>query len=52
MKQVSPSGDLKLTYVTGQRGLPKLVIDGYSFVRNKGNKTLKINKKLLKIYLE
>ncbi|XP_063705191.1 modifier of mdg4-like isoform X19 [Culicoides brevitarsis] len=33
----SSTGDLKLTYVTGQRGMPKLVIDGYSFVRNKGN---------------
>lgn len=43
MKQVaSPSGNLKLTYVTGQRGLPKLVIDGYSFVRNKG-KILNLN---------
>lgn len=31
-----PDGNLKLTYVTGQRGMPKLVIDGYSFVRNKG----------------
>lgn len=29
--------DNKLTFVSGQRGTPKLVIDGYSFVRNKCN---------------
>lgn len=28
-----------LKFVSGQRGNPKLVIDGYSFVRNKGNDT-------------
>ncbi|CRK91949.1 CLUMA_CG005563, isoform AI [Clunio marinus] len=27
----------KLRFVSGQRGNPKLVIDGYSYVRNKGN---------------
>ncbi|XP_055704633.1 modifier of mdg4-like isoform X33 [Phlebotomus papatasi] len=26
-----------LTFVSGQRNCPKLVVDGYSFVRNKGN---------------
>lgn len=26
-----------LTYVTGQRGAPKLIVGGYSFIRNKGN---------------
>jgi hypothetical protein len=26
-----------LQFVSGQRGNPKLVIDGYSYVRNKGN---------------
>lgn len=29
----------RISYVTGQRGLPKLVYNGYSFVRNKGNAT-------------
>lgn len=28
-----------LIYVSGQRGSPKLVVQGYSFIRNKGNKT-------------
>ncbi|XP_055616844.1 modifier of mdg4-like isoform X12 [Toxorhynchites rutilus septentrionalis] len=27
----------ELVFVSGQRGTPKLIIDGYSFVRNKGN---------------
>lgn len=34
-----PSETSQLTYISGQRGNPKLVIDGYSFVRNKGNQT-------------
>lgn len=29
----------KLIFVSGQRGTPKLVVGGYSFVRNKGNFT-------------
>lgn len=28
-----------LTFVPGQRGSPKLVVGGFSFVRNKGNFT-------------
>lgn len=28
---------MKLTFISGQRGNPKLVINGYSYVRNKGN---------------
>lgn len=27
----------QLQFISGQRGNPKLVIDGYSYVRNKGN---------------
>jgi hypothetical protein len=27
----------KFVYVSGQRGQPKLVVGGFSFVRNKGN---------------
>ncbi|XP_070506007.1 modifier of mdg4-like isoform X22 [Chironomus tepperi] len=34
-----PLDTSQLTFVSGQRGNLKLVIDGYSFVRNKGNQT-------------
>ncbi|XP_052567445.1 FLYWCH-type zinc finger-containing protein 1-like [Culex pipiens pallens] len=27
----------ELIFVSGQRGTPKLIVDGYSFIRNKGN---------------
>lgn len=29
----------QISYISGQRGNPKLVLAGYSFVRNKGNQT-------------
>lgn len=35
--KVEHQPDTTLSFISGQRGNPKLVIDGYSFVRNKGN---------------
>lgn len=29
--------DSELRFISGQRGNPKLVVDGYAYVRNKGN---------------
>lgn len=37
--EITPADASRLSYVAGQRGNPKLVIDGYSFVRNKGNQS-------------
>ncbi|XP_037029129.1 modifier of mdg4 isoform X35 [Bradysia coprophila] len=38
-QDVKPKIKRKLIFVSGQRGTPKLVVGGYSFVRNKGNFT-------------
>lgn len=35
--KVERQPDTVLHFISGQRGNPKLVIDGYSYVRNKGN---------------
>lgn len=35
--KVEREPDTELHFISGQRGNPKLVVDGYSYVRNKGN---------------
>lgn len=37
--EMIPLDSSQLTFVSGQRGNLKLVINGYSFVRNKGNQS-------------
>lgn len=35
--KVSAEPESELRFISGQRGNPKLVVDGYAYVRNKGN---------------
>lgn len=35
--KINEAPEIEISFITGQRGNPKIVIDGYTFVRNKGN---------------